>query len=110
MTLSRGSASPAFEALTDLAFDLRWTWSHGADALWRRIDPEIWEQTHNPWVLLQGLSLERREELLEDASFREEVARLVDARADYLHGENWFATRFGNEALRRIAYFSMEFG
>jgi starch phosphorylase len=26
-------------ALTELALDLRWTWSHAGDALWRKLDP-----------------------------------------------------------------------
>ena len=28
--------------LKDLALDLRWTWSHHADALWNRVDGESW--------------------------------------------------------------------
>jgi glycogen phosphorylase len=41
------------ESVRELALDLRWTWSHGADALWRRLDPALWTQTENPWMLLQ---------------------------------------------------------
>jgi len=33
------------EPLIDLALDLRWTWSHTGDALWRHIDPDMWERT-----------------------------------------------------------------
>jgi len=36
------------EALTELALDLRWTWSHEADALWERVDAEAWSRTRNP--------------------------------------------------------------
>ena len=42
------------EALEGLAFDLRWTWMRDADDLWRRIDAERWEQTRNPWLVLQS--------------------------------------------------------
>jgi len=31
------------EPLTELALDLRWTWCHGCDALWREIDADAWE-------------------------------------------------------------------
>ena len=41
------------DALTDLALDLRWSFNHSADRLWEQLDPELWELTHNPWVLLQ---------------------------------------------------------
>ena len=46
-------------ALGELALDLRWTWSHEADALWQRIDADAWERTGNPWTILQDLSPER---------------------------------------------------
>ena len=31
------------EDLTELALDLAWSWSHGTDALWERIDPDAVE-------------------------------------------------------------------
>ena len=36
------------EALTELALDLRWTWSHEADALWEQIDAQAWESHPKP--------------------------------------------------------------
>ncbi len=47
------------EALTDLALDLRWSFNHSADRLWEQLDPELWELTHNPWVVLQTVSREK---------------------------------------------------
>ncbi|MGA2348283.1 MAG: DUF3417 domain-containing protein, partial [Candidatus Sulfotelmatobacter sp.] len=44
------------DALTDLALDLRWSFNHSADQLWEQLDPELWELTHNPWVMLQTVS------------------------------------------------------
>ncbi|HVA16944.1 MAG TPA: DUF3417 domain-containing protein, partial [Candidatus Dormibacteraeota bacterium] len=38
------------DALTELALDLRWSFNHSADKLWERLDPELWDLTHNPWV------------------------------------------------------------
>ena len=38
------------EELRELALDLRWSWSHVADDLWQRIDPELWHRTQNPWL------------------------------------------------------------
>ena len=46
------------DALTDLALDLRWSFNHSADKLWERLDPELWDLTHNPWVVLQTVSRE----------------------------------------------------
>jgi hypothetical protein len=39
---------PRLATLRDLALDLRWTWSHQADALWEPIDSELWNRTRNP--------------------------------------------------------------
>ncbi len=101
---------PELASLRDLALDLRWTWSHEADALWQRIDAEAWEQARNPWTLLQDLSPERLRELAADAAFVAELRRLTDAREEYLAPPGWFAQTYGEAALARLAYFSMEFG
>ena len=56
---NRPSAYAISDALTDLALDLRWSFNHSADQLWERLDPELWDLTHNPWVVLQTVSRER---------------------------------------------------
>jgi len=66
------------ETLTELALDLRWTWSHGADALWQMLDQASWERTENPWTLLQNMSLERLQQLANDAHF---TARVIPHHA-----------------------------
>ena len=42
---------PGLELLADLATDLRWTWSHTGDALWKAVDPQTWEHIENPYVI-----------------------------------------------------------
>ena len=49
------------DLLLELALDLRWSWNHAADVLWQRLDPELWESTRNPWVILQTVSRDRRQ-------------------------------------------------
>ena len=41
-----------FQALEELALDMRSSWNHATDQVWRALDPELWELTHNPWVVL----------------------------------------------------------
>ena len=43
LSLATAELPAELAELADLALDLRWTWSHGADALWRRIDAETWD-------------------------------------------------------------------
>ena len=47
-----------FEFLAELALDMQWSWDHSTDEVWRQLDPELWEITHNPWVVLQTVSRE----------------------------------------------------
>jgi len=97
-------------ALGELAFDLRWTWSHEADSLWERVDAEAWRRTQNPWTILEDISADRLQALSADRSFVSELERLTRARQDYLETPGWFASAHGAIALSGIAYFSMEFG
>ncbi len=98
------------QPLVELALDVRWTWSHWSDALWRRIDPELWEATQNPWVILQSVSPRRLQRLAEDPGFLAELERLVaERRAHYRH-PHWFRRAGLEGRLSRVAYFSMEFG
>jgi len=98
------------EALTDLALDLRWTWSHGADALWKMMDQESWERTKNPWMLLQDLSSQRLQELADDVQFCQELKRLTKERIAYQTEGGWYGEAQANLNIGQVAYFSMEFG
>ena len=97
-------------ALRDLALDLRWTWSHEADALWARVDDGLWRRTRNPWTILEDVSIARLAELAADASFVAHLDQLVAARGAYLADRGWFAKERGGEKLAGAAWFSMEFG
>jgi|GEM_PF-1415464 hypothetical protein len=67
---------PGAEDLAELALDMRWSWSHASDKLWGRIDPELWEITHNPWVVFQTASSAKLKQLFGEKDFRTEVNRL----------------------------------
>jgi len=95
--------------LRDLALDLRWSWNHAADELWTQLDPELWELTHNAWVILQTVSRERMDACLANASFRsklEETLRFYEYHNTRTH---WFETAHPQSPLTAVAYFSMEF-
>ncbi|MHB8346288.1 MAG: alpha-glucan family phosphorylase [Acidiferrobacterales bacterium] len=95
--------------LAELARDVFWTWNHTGDALWQTINPEIWAQTANPYVILQNLSPGRMRELAQDTAFRAELARLARSRQEYLSSPCWYETMTSVRASP-VAYFSMEFG
>lgn len=98
------------EKLTDIATDVRWTWSHGGDALWRTMDPDTWVHTRNPYVVLQNLSQQRLEALANDESFIERLQKVVTAREAYCAEPGWYGETYPGVGLKGVAYFSMEFG
>jgi starch phosphorylase len=100
---------PGVEPLIELALDLRSDWHHGTDFLWRTLDPELWETTRNPWVVLQTVSRRRLEAVLGDPQFRQDLTRLTDQRRAAAQAPAWFQEKHGVSALDGVAYFSMEF-
>lgn len=98
------------KGLSQLATDLRWTWNHAADELWRRIDADIWERTQNPYVLLQNVGHEHLAELADDADFCQDLDALIEAQQQYLSRPGWYAQECSDYCIKQIAYFSMEFG
>ena len=62
-------------ALRTIALDLRWTWSHEADALWEQVDEKLWRLTRNPWKVLQNATEDRLRKLARDSGFCRKLAR-----------------------------------
>jgi len=50
-----------YDSLAELALDMRWSWNHAADEVWRELDPALWDLTHNPWRVLQTVSRDLQE-------------------------------------------------
>ncbi len=98
-----------FDPLAELALDLRWSWNHEADDVWQQLDPELWDLTHNAWVVLQTVSRERLERTSADPAFRKKVDSLVQARRDAAKLAGWFQKKHHESPLSTVAYFSMEF-
>jgi glycogen phosphorylase len=97
------------DALTDLALDLRWSFNHSADQLWEQLDPELWEHTHNPWVVLQTVSREKLQSVTADPRFQRLLADLHHEKTLAEKSEAWFQKAHPGSGVSTIAYFSMEF-
>ena len=98
-----------FDALAELALDIRWSWNHGADEVWRRLDPALWEFTQNPWVVLQTVSRDQLQRMLADPAFRADVDDLLRAKHKAAKEPAWFQQQYPQASLSCVAYFSMEF-
>ncbi len=98
-----------FDSLADLALDLRWSWNHATDEVWRNLDPQLWEITHNPWVVLQTVSRDQIARALADPNFRQKIDGLLEASRQAAQAPAWFQKNHPDAALTCCAYFSMEF-
>ena len=98
-----------FEGLCELALNLRGSWNHATDRLWRELDPVQWKLTRNPWGVLQSASRDRLERAYADPAFRTEVETLMQERRAAITCPAWFQKTHSASALHRVAYFSMEF-
>ena len=106
---NRASDKAISDALTDLALDLRWSFNHSADQLWERLDAELWDLTHNPWVVLQTVSRERLQTVTADPSFQKLLVDLQRQKKIAEGSEGWFQKTHPRSGLSAVAYFSMEF-
>ncbi len=98
-----------FDSLAELALDMRWSWNHATDEVWRQLDPNLWEIAHNPWVVLQTVSREQINRKLAEPTFRQKVDDLVQTKRRALEAPAWFQQRHPQSPLTCVVYFSMEF-
>ena len=97
--------------LREMAYNFWWTWDSGAFELFRRLEPDLWEEVnHNPVLLLARVSQERLDALAADASYVAELNRQRQRLEDYLRAPTWFETEHPDLKEARMAYFCAEFG
>ena len=73
------------QALQKLAYNLWWCWNQEAIALFRRIDPELFESLDSSPVRLLGATPQKRyEELLTDEGFLAHMDRVEGAFDNYM--------------------------
>ena len=97
------------DALAELALDMRWSWNHAADEVWRQLDPDLWDLTHNPWGVLQTVSRDQIERVLADPVVRGMVNDLVRAKRRTAEAPAWFQHAHSPSPPISVAYFSMEY-
>jgi glycogen phosphorylase len=102
-------STPVIESLTEIALNLRWSWNHAADDLWSQLDPDLWELTRNPWVMLQTVSQQKLAALASDPQFRAKIEEVYRRKKYREHCASWFERKFSAPPFTHVAYFSMEF-
>lgn len=92
------------KCLDEIAHNVWWTWNYEARDLFRDLDPELYhEVTHNPVLLLERLSYERKEEIVKDKAMMKRITAVYAQFREYMDVKP--------DANRpSVAYFSMEYG
>ncbi len=98
-----------YDSLAELALDLRWSWNHATDEVWRQLDPALWELTQNPWGVLQTASQDKLKSVLANPTFRKQVDDLLRVKHAAAETPAWFQLQHPQSPLKCVAYFSMEY-
>lgn len=93
-----------FDTIVDLALTLRWSWSHVEDQIWEPFDPELWELTHNPGLVLMTASISRLKSLMAEPDFRRKVEQVARIKKHYLEEKTWFERTHPQSPLSGVAY------
>lgn len=98
--------------LTELAYNLWWSWHPEARALFAAIDSKLWDMTaHNPVKLLREVLPARLLMLSQDPAFLRRYDAVMMAFDGALKArDTWFARTAPDLAETTIAYLSAEFG
>ncbi len=64
--LVRPALPEALGRLPEIAANIVWSWDHQLRALFRRLDPQMWKETHNPVLMLNRLRPEALEKAAND--------------------------------------------
>jgi len=98
------------QPLSRISYNTWWSWSRDAIELFRRIDPDLWEEVnHSPVEMLGRVDQKRLEELIKDRSFLAFMDRVESDMNDYLYQQSWFDGAYPDRRRDSIAYFSAEF-
>lgn len=92
------------KCLDELAHNMWWAWNYEARELWKSLDKDLYKEVgHNPVMLLDRLSYERKEAIVKDKTIMERVKSVYKLFRDYMDVEP--------DATRpSVAYFCMEYG
>ena len=88
-----------FDSLAELALNMRWSWNHTTDEVWRQLDPGLWAITHNPWVVLQTVSRDQILRVLADPVFRKNIDALVLSMRLAAEAPAWFQRNHSESPL-----------
>ncbi len=102
--LVRPALPSAIARMSDLAYNVLWSWDHTVRSLFRRLDSALWKNCgHNPVLMLGRVPQATLERAAADPRFLAAYRRACDRYSSYMERPEAADDRL-------IAYFSMEYG
>ena len=92
------------KCLDEMAHNMWFGWNHEARSLFKSLDEKLYEEVNqNPVLLLDRLSYDRKEEIVNNAAMMQRVQDVYQQFRTYMDVEP-------NKSRPSVAYFSMEYG
>ena len=92
------------KCLDEMAHNMWFGWNHEARSLFKSLDEKLYEEVNqNPVLLLDRLSYERKEEIVNNAAMMQRVQDVYQQFRTYMDVEP-------DKSRPSVAYFSMEYG
>ncbi|WP_315379048.1 alpha-glucan family phosphorylase [Hoylesella loescheii] len=92
------------KCLDELAHNMWWAWNYEARNMWKSLDEALYEKVgHNPVMLLERLSYDRKEEIVKDKALMKKVKDVYAMFRKYMDVKP-------DSKRPSVAYFSMEYG
>ena len=100
----KSSLPQELKCLDEIAHNLWWVWNYQARDLFRDLDPELYHDVkHNPVMLLERLTFQRKEAIIEDRALMKRIQNVYEMFRAYVDVEP-------DRKRPSVAYFSMEYG
>lgn len=92
------------KCLDELAHNMWWAWNYEAREMWKSLDEKLYEEVgHNPVLLLERLSYDRKEAIVKDKALMKKVKDVFTDFRQYMDVNP-------DNKRPSVAYFSMEYG
>ena len=103
--LVRPALPASLSRMSELAYNLLWTWDHNIRSLFRRLDPNLWKACgNNPVLMLGRVPQNTLERAAADPRFLTLYRRACERCDSYMQMSESQNTKM------LVAYFSMEYG
>ena len=100
----KSSFPEQLKPLDEIAHNMWWVWNNEAREIFRDLDPECYHDVHhNPVLLLERLSFDRKEEIVNDKSLMKRIKSVYEQFRTYMDVKP-------DPKRPSVAYFCMEYG